>query len=111
MAEHHLSFGMAQVMIDLARILAKDPVSLAKLEMRETSTAYTITHGIGYRLQQNHIAAMKKYPFSLNIDEGMSKSHKKVLAVILNYIDGKGKKNTVHLFSVEVNINNFSLCF
>ena len=91
-------------MIELARNLANDRAALSKLEMRESATAYTINHGVGYRLQQIHLEAMKRRPFSLNIDEAMSKSHKKVLSIIACYIDDDGKSNILHIFSVEVSI-------
>ena len=74
------------------------------MQLKETAVAYKLKYGVAYRLQRRQFQTLKKYPFSLNVNEATSKTKKKVLSVLARYLDEAGRLNLVHLMSVEVGL-------
>jgi len=94
---------MAPVIMETAQELAKDPKSLNHLTLDRTTSSYKMRFGLGKTFQDETITALRTTPFSLNIDESTSNSHKRVLAVLVSYYSQKRKMVVVeHLDSLEV---------
>ena len=104
LAEHSLPFKVGQVIVDCAKILIQYPKALAKVQLKETAVSYKLKHGVAYRLQRRQFQMLKKFPFSLNIDEATLVTKKKVLSVLASFLDEADKLNVVHLMSVEISL-------
>ncbi|XP_076366910.1 uncharacterized protein LOC143255324 [Tachypleus tridentatus] len=109
-AEHSLSLSVAPVIVDLAKALAEEKAALSQVQLIRTTATYKLVHGVAHTLSQR-IYNMRNYPFSLNMDESTSNSNKKVLAILVSYLNLATKKIDVeNLDSIELKkVNSASL--
>ncbi|TNN38083.1 hypothetical protein EYF80_051751 [Liparis tanakae] len=109
LAEHSLPF--APVMVKLAQALASDKVALSGLKLSRTSAAYKMVHGLGFTFSQRIFSNLRKYPFSINLDESTTNGNKKVLSILVSFFNGERETVDVeHLGSLEVmKVTSFKL--
>ncbi|KAJ8390548.1 hypothetical protein AAFF_G00103450, partial [Aldrovandia affinis] len=102
-AEHSLPLSIAPVLVDLAQQLATDKVALSNIKLSRTAASYKMVHGLGHTFSERTFSNLRKYPFSLNVDESTCSSNKKVFSMLVSYFDEERKDVVVqHLGSVEV---------
>ncbi|XP_076336572.1 uncharacterized protein LOC143239424 [Tachypleus tridentatus] len=109
--EHSLSLSVAPVIVDLAKAQAEDKAALSQVQLTRTTATYKLVLGVAHTLSQRIYNNMRNYPFSLNMDESTSNSNKKVLAILVSYLNLATKKVDVeHLDSIELKkVNSASL--
>lgn len=90
MAEHSLSIQLAPHLVDFAKILAEDRRALNEVQLSRWTASYKLTHGMGRNFLEETLDNIRKYPFSLNLDESTSSSNKRVLGLYLTF-------STVHV--------------
>ena len=102
-AEHSMPLSFAPVITNLAKTLAEDKGALNGVQLSHTSASYKMKEGFGRTVQERVIVNMKRYPYSLNIDEATSNTNKKVLAVLVCYYNKITESVDVeHLCSFEL---------
>ena len=102
-AEHSLPFKMAPVMINLAKELSKDRRALNDLHMDRTSASYKTTYGLAKTLKGETLSDLRRYPFSLNMDESTSTGNKRVVTVLVSYYNPAVQRVVIeHLESFTV---------
>ena len=102
-AEQNWSFASAPVLVELAKTLARDPEALAQLSMSDTSASYKMRYGLAASFRLRTINILKKTKFSLNIDEATSSGTKRVLTILVNYVDPiTNRLNLEHLGSLSL---------
>jgi len=111
LAEHSLPFTFAPVMVKLAQALASDKVALSGLKLSRTSAAYKMVHGLGFTFSQRIFSNLRKYPFSINLDESTTNGNKKVLSILVSFFNEERETVDVeHLGSLEVmKVTSFKL--
>ncbi|CAM1291290.1 FBN1 (predicted) [Pycnogonum litorale] len=110
-AENSLSLTTAPLFLEVAKELGKDRKALASNSMDRTSASYKMTHGLQKTIMHRTLDSIRQAPFSLNIDESTSSSHKRVLAVLVSYYSDIAKCVVVeHLTSLElIKVNAVSI--
>ena len=90
--------------ISLAKELAKlDAKTLEEVGMDRTTASYKLVHGLSLTIEERTVMTLARSPFSLNIDESTSSSHKHVLAILASYYDESSSRVVItHLNSSEV---------
>ena len=83
-AEHSLPFAIAPVIVELAQSLALDKVALQGIKLSRTAAAYKMVHGLGRTFSERTFSNLRRFPFSLNLDESTLNNNKKV-GLIFNY--------------------------
>ncbi|XP_034534682.1 uncharacterized protein LOC117809115 [Notolabrus celidotus] len=102
-AEHSLPFAVAPVIVKLAQTLALDKVGLQGMKLSRTAASYKMIHGLGRTYSERTFSNLRRFPFSLNLDESMSNNNKKVLSMLVCYFHADLRKVMVeHLGSLEV---------
>ena len=102
-AEHNLSFAMANNVIELATEMMRDPLTIKKLKLSRTVASYKLTDGLSKGLEEELIEKLKKCFFSLNLDEATSLTHHKVLTLLVSYFSDVKKEIVVeHLTSLNL---------
>ena len=102
-AEHNLSFAMANNVIELATEMMRDPLTIKKLKLSHTVASYKLTDGLSKGLEEELIEKLKKCFFSLNLDEATSLTHHKVLTLLVSYFSDVKKEIVVeHLTSLNL---------
>ena len=104
-AEHSSTFPFTLVpdVVQLAKNLANDKKALDQVKLSRTTASYKVVHGIGKFFQTTTIEKLKKYPFSLNVDESTSSNNRRVLTYLVSYYDPEeGKCMVEHLQSSEL---------
>lgn len=102
-AENSLPLSITPGLVDLAKVLAKDPKALAELSMDRTSASYKLNYGVKKTIQDEVLEEIRSVPFSLNIDEATSKTYKRILGVLVSYWSEKLQRTVVqHLAALEV---------
>ena len=86
LAENSLSFAVAPVIVELAQTLALDKVALQGIKLSRTAASYKMVHGLGQTFSERIFSNMRRFPFSLNVDESTSNNNKKVGLISLHYI-------------------------
>jgi hypothetical protein len=84
-AENSLPLSIAPVLVELSRALAEDKVALANVQLSRTTASYKLTHGLGYTFTERLHENLRRYPFSMNIDESTSSNNNKVLAMLVSF--------------------------
>ncbi|KAL5010546.1 hypothetical protein ScPMuIL_012851 [Solemya velum] len=103
LAENSLPLTMAPLFLETAKELGKDRKALASNSMDRTSASYKMSHGLQKTIMDRTLDNIRQAPFSLNIDESTSSSHKRVLAVLVSYYSDIDKSVVVeHLKSLEL---------
>ncbi len=102
-AEYSLPLTMAPVLVDLARALAEDKNALNGIQLSRTTASYKMTHGLAHSLRDRILECIRRYPFSVNMDEATSNNYKKVLAVLVCYYNPVTQTvDLEHLGSLEI---------
>ena len=106
-AEHSLSLNLTPSLVELVKALSIDSKALSKVQLSRTAASYKLTNGLGKNIKDSLILDLRKYPFSINVDESMSKSKKeKVLTILVSYVkvnsSGVHEISLSHLCSLEV---------
>ena len=82
--------------------------------MNRTAATYKLKHGLSVYVRKNVVDCMKKYPFSINIDECTSNNSHKVFSILVSYFDTEiGASVVQHYTSVsliEVNAKSLLEC-
>lgn len=79
LAEHNLSFTLAQTLVDLCKKVAGDKAALSRMSNQLAS--YFNTHGITPEFKRQLSNKLKNDMFSLNMDEATNNNMDKVLNV------------------------------
>lgn len=85
LAEHSPLLTMAPVLVDLSQQLAADKPALSQMKLSRTAASYKMMHGLGHAFSERTLANLRRYPFSLNMDESTCSSNKKVLVMLVSY--------------------------
>nr|XP_055069280.1 uncharacterized protein LOC129450264 [Misgurnus anguillicaudatus] len=102
-AEHSLPLTMAPVLVELSQCLAADKAALSQIKVSRTAASYKIVYGMGRTFAEKTFSNLRRYPFSLNVDESTSSSFKKVLSMLVSYFNEELNDVVVeHLGSLEV---------
>lgn len=102
-AEHSLPLTMAPVLVELAQNLATDKVALSGMKLSRTAATYKMVYGLGRTFSERTFTNIRKWAFSINVDESTSNSNKKVLSMLVSYYHEDLEKVVVeHLGSAEV---------
>ncbi|KAG5276736.1 hypothetical protein AALO_G00109140 [Alosa alosa] len=103
LAENSLPFSVAPVIVELAQTLALDKVALQGIKLSRTAASYKMVYGLGRTFSDRIFANMRRFLFSLNVDESTSNNNKKVLSMLVCYHhDDFGKVMVEHLGSLEM---------
>ncbi|KAL2102116.1 hypothetical protein ACEWY4_001284 [Coilia grayii] len=103
LAEHSIPFSMAPVIVELAQTLSLDKPALQGMKLSRTAASYKMIHGLGRTYSERTFSNMRRFSFSLNIDESTSNNNKKVLSMLVCYYHNDLHKVMVeHLGSVEI---------
>ena len=96
--ENSLPLSSVPKLIEFANFLSRDVKVLSKVEMNRTAATYKLKDGLAVHVKKSIVAAMKKYPFSINIDECTSNNNHKVFSLLVSYFDAVvGKCVVQHL--------------
>lgn len=112
MVENDCPFTMAPKIISLTKAMMRDRIALNSLSMDRTTAQYKLKHGLSFSIKEDLIERLKETPFSLNIDECSSETHKKVLSILVNFYN-KNEERVVcyHLESVALIKTNAASVF
>ena len=113
-AENSLPLSTVPKLIEFSQFLARDPKALSQLQMNRTAATYKLKHGLSVYVRKNVVDCMKKYPFSINIDECTSNNSHKVFSILVSYFGIEiGASVVQHYTSVsliEVNAKSLLEC-
>ncbi|XP_052234163.1 uncharacterized protein LOC127846705 isoform X2 [Dreissena polymorpha] len=102
-AENSLPFTMAPKIVDLAKGLAKDTKALNHLPMERTSASYKMKFGMGKTYFDRTVSNMKRFKFSLNMDQSTSTNLHRVLTVLVSYFSPETSSVVVeHFTSIDL---------
>lgn len=82
-AEYSLPLSMAPVLVNLSRALAQDKKALSQIHLTRTTASYKMHHGLAFTVTERLCADLRKYPFSMNIDESTTNNYKKIMGMYL----------------------------
>ncbi|XP_049334435.1 uncharacterized protein LOC125801679 [Astyanax mexicanus] len=106
-AEHDLSFTVAQPLVALCKKLAEDRAALSHLSVSRQHTSYLLTHGIAPEFKHRLSEKLGNGMFSLNVDEATNKNMDKIMNVLVRFFDeDAGSVKTQHFASRIINIAN-----
>ena len=71
-AENSLPLLVVPKLIEYFQFLSRDPKALYQLRMNQTAASYKLKRGLLVHILKKLVDCMKKYPFSINIDEWTS---------------------------------------
>ena len=82
--------------------------------MNRTAATYKLKHGLSVYVRKNVVDCMKKYPFSINIDECTSKNSHKVFSILVSYFDTEIRTSVVQHYTsvslIEANVKPLLEC-
>lgn len=81
-AEHNLPLDLAPGLVELAQTLDEDKKALGQLKLSRWTASYKLRYGLGEYFCDETVDHIKKYPFSINLDESTSSNNKRVLGNI-----------------------------
>ena len=110
-AENLLPLSVVPKLIEFSQFLSRDPKALSQLRMNRTAASYKLKHGLSVHIRKKVVDCMKKYPFSINIDECTSNNSQKVLSILVSYFDIEiGESVAQHYESISlIEVNAKSL--
>ena len=110
-AENSLLPSVVPKLIEFSQFLSRDPKALSQLGMNWAATSYKLKHGLSVYVRKKIVDCMKKYPFSINIDECTSNNSQKVFRILVSYFDIEiGESVVQHYESISlVKVNTKSL--
>ena len=113
-AENLLPLSTVPKLIEFSQFLARNPKALSQLQINRTTATYKLKHGLSVYIRKNVVDCMKKYTFSINIDEYTSNNSYKVFSILVSYFDTElGASVVQHYTSVsliEVNAKSLLEC-
>ena len=86
-AENSLPLSVVSKLIEFSQFLSRDPKALYQLRVNRTAASYKLKHGLSVHIRKKVVDCMKKYPFSINIDECTSNNSQKVFSILVSYFD------------------------
>ena len=80
--------------------------------MNWAATSYKLKHGLSVYICKKIVDCMRKYPFSINIDECTSHNSRKVFSILVSYFDiDIGESVVQHYESISlIEVNTKSIC-
>ena len=90
---------------------SRDPKALSQLRMNWTAASKKLKHGLSVYLCKKVVDCMKKYPFSIDIDECTSNNSQQVFSILVSYFDIEiGESVVQHYESISlIEVNTKSL--
>ena len=85
--ENLLPLSFVPKLIEFSQFLSRDPKDLPQAQMNWTAVSYKLKHGISVCVRKKVVECMKKYPYSINIDECTSNNSQKVFHIYVSYFD------------------------
>ena len=99
--ENLISISMVPKILNLCQATSYDNKALHATSISRHMASYKMTHGVAKTLHDRTIEAMKRYFFSLNIDESKANNESKFLTILASYYCESQKRIViVHLTSV-----------
>ena len=80
--QHSLFLCVVDPIVQLAKKFSKDPTTLSKLHMHQTTTSNKL-FGVAKTMQDQLVMKLKNVPFSLNLDEATSTNLLRVFSVLV----------------------------
>ena len=110
-AENSLPLSVVPKLIEFSQFLSRDPKALSQLRMNRTAASCKLKHGLSVHIRKKVVNCMKKYPFSINIDECTSNNSQQVFSILVSYFDIKiGESVIQHYESISlIEVNAKSL--
>ncbi|XP_061574023.1 uncharacterized protein LOC133440720 [Cololabis saira] len=103
LAEHSLPFTTADIIVRVAKELAKDPKALENVHLEASTASYKMRFGLQKTFTEKTVEAIQSSPFSLNLDEATTASNKKVVTFLVSYFSQEQQEVVVeHLDTVEL---------
>ena len=106
-AESSLPLSVVPKLIEFSQFLSRDPKALYQLRVNQTAASYKLKHGLSVHIRKKVVDCIKKYPFSLNIDECTSNISQKVFSIIVSSLIKRLEKSVVQHYEsislIEVN--------
>ena len=84
--QHSLFLCVVDPIVQLAKEFSKDPTTLLKLHMHQTTTSNKL-FGVSKTMQDQLVVKLKNVPFSLNLDEATSTNLLRVFSVLVSSYD------------------------
>lgn len=85
-AEHDLTFTMAEHIVSLAKKLAKDKIALTHMSLSRQHASYLITYGISPEFKKSLSEKLKNGIFSLNIDEATNIHNDRIMNILVRFL-------------------------
>ena len=84
-AEYSFPFSSAKNMVELCKEMMRDPKTVNKLQVAQTTASYKVQNGLARGLEKHLVDKLKEGFFSFNIDEATSATLHKVLTLLVSY--------------------------
>ena len=112
--ENSLPPSVVPKLIEFSQFLSRDPKALSQLRMNRTAASYKLKHGLSVHIRKKVVDCMKKYSFSVNIDECTSNSSQKVFSILVSDFDIEIGESVVQHYEsislIEVNVKSLLEC-
>lgn len=106
-AENSLPLSSVPKLIEFGKFLSRDRKALSRVKMERTATTYKLKDGLSVYIHKTVVEKMKKYPFSINIDECTSNNNHKVFSILVSYFDEEeGMCKVEHYESISLIVVN-----
>ena len=79
--ENSLPLSFVPELIEFFQFLSRDPKDLSQAQMNWTAASYKLKHGLSVCIRKKVFEFMKKYPYSINIEECTSNNSQKVFSI------------------------------
>ena len=97
-AEHNLPFAMANNVVELANEMMRDPQAAKKLKLSRIIASYKLRDGLAKGLEEELIEKLKKFFFSLNLDEATNLTHHKALTLVVSYFATLKRRSLLNIW-------------
>ena len=87
--------------------MSRDPKAISQLR---AAASYKLKHGLSVHIRKKVVDCMKKYPFSINIDECTSNNSQKIFSILVSYFDTEIGESVVQHESISLIEVNANLC-
>ena len=99
--ENSLPLSFIPKLIQFSQFLSRDPKDLPQAQMNWTAASYKLKHGLSVCICKKVVECIKKYPYSINIDECTSNNSQKVFSIYLSYFDREIEESVVQHESIH----------
>ena len=79
--ENSLPLSFVPELIEFFQFLSRDPKDLSQAQMNWTAASYKLKQGLSVCIRKKVFECMKKYPYSINIEECTSNNSQKVFSI------------------------------